>query len=315
MADTGLLQKAAALLHEHYAGRALHEATVKRKMLELERFYRYLENTIHKTDVREITAADIEDYLLSLETAGYSTTTQVISRTMLKELFYTLQTHDLILHNPVETIDLYIKEKAGLKVILTVEEMSEFLDSIETHNGFGLRDRTICELLYVSGMRVGELTGLHVEDVDFSLNEVFIRQAKGRKDRIVPLGEVCKGVMEKWIKKARPWFVRGNDEGILFLSVKGKRLSSSSIRSMLSKRLKNAGIEKKGVSPHSFRHSCATHLLMNGADIRYVQELLGHESIETTVLYTRHIVENLKKVHRMYHPRENELYREEDIPI
>lgn len=92
-------------------------------------------------------------------------------------------------------------------------------------------------------------------------------------------------------------------------------MASSTIRDMLRKRLKNAGIHKKGVSPHSFRHSCATHLFMNGADIRYVQELLGHESIETTVLYTRNIVENLKKIHRMYHPRENELYKDEDIPI
>ena len=313
MTETGLMEKAILLLKEHYAGRNLCETTINRKLLELNRFFMYLSKELNKTDLREITSVDIEDYILNLKDAGFSSTTQVINRTMLKELFYTLHIHDLILKNPMEIFDLYLKEKAGVKVILTIDEITGFLNSIQTHTGFGLRDRTIFELLYVTGMRRSELTSLDVEDIDFSLNEVFIRQAKGRKDRIVPLGEICRKFLQKWIKTARKWFVKKKDTGILFLSCKGNRLAPSTIRSILKKRLKQSGINKKGVSPHSFRHSCATHLLINGADIRYVQELLGHESIETTVLYTRNIVENLKKIHKMYHPRENELYKEEDI--
>lgn len=313
MTPNSLMEKARILLIKHYKGRGLKKQTINRKLIELDRFYMYLAKELCKTDLREITAIDIEDYMLNLKGIGYSSTTQIINRTMLKELFYTLHIHDVILQNPMNTIDLYIKEKAGVKIIFTVDEVKNFLNSIKTHTGFGLRDRTIFELLYVTGMRRSEITNLYVEDIDFSLNEVFIKEAKGRKDRIVPLGVICKKFMRQWIKRARKWFIKGRDKGILFLSFKGNKLAPSTIQNILAKRLEQSGINKKGITPHSFRHSCATHLLMNGADIRYVQELLGHESIETTVLYTRNIVENLKRIHRMYHPRENELYKEEDM--
>jgi len=315
MTEIKLMGKATFLLNKHYRSLGLAESTVIRKQHELNRFYTYLETCKIKTDLREITTLDIEEYLLHLKDEGFSTSTQVISRSVLKELFYTMATHDLIIQNPLETLELYIKEKSGLKVILTADEIELFLNSIETYTGFGLRDRAMFELLYLTGMRSSELSNLCVDDIDFSLNEVLVRQAKGRKDRIVPLGRVCRKFIQRWMKKARPWFVKGKDKGILFLSLRGNRLALSSIRSILIRRLKDSGIKKKRISPHSFRHSCATHMLMNGADIRYVQELLGHESIETTVLYTRNIVESLKKVHRMYHPRENELFREEDISL
>lgn len=312
MTKNSLMEKAMVLLKEYSAGRGLQEITITRKLTELNRFYMYMDKELHKTDLREITDTDIENYILNLKALGYSPSTQITSRVMLKDLFYTLHTHDIIIRNPMETIDLYIKEKSGVKVIFTVDEMDRFLNSIEIYTGFGLRDRTIFELLYVTGMRRGELVNLTVEDVDFSLDEVFIREAKGRKDRIVPLGEICKKFLQKWIKTARNWFSMGKDTGVLFLSFRGNKLAPSTIRCILTKRLKKSGINKKGISPHSFRHSCATHLLLNGADIRYVQELLGHESIETTALYTRNIVEKLKKIHKMYHPRENELYKEEE---
>ena len=197
-------------------------------------------------------------------------------------------------------------------MILTEDEMSRLLDSIDTITGFGLRDRSLFELMYVTGMRVGEIVRLDVEHIDFSLNEVFVTKSKNRKERIVPLGGVAKRFLEKWVKEVRSYFLTGckDDPKALFLSDKGMRISGSAIRYRLKRGLKIAGIEKKGVSPHSLRHSCATHLLAGGADIRLVQELLGHESIETTAAYTKEIVKELKRVHKMHHPRENRLYVE-----
>ena len=141
---------------------------------------------------------------------------------------------------------------------------------------------------------------------------MFIRESKGNKDRIVPLGNVAKNYLELWIKKYRKYFSAKKKNDALFLSGKGTRLSKSSIRLLFKKYLKLSGIEKEKATPHSLRHSCATHLLTHGADIRYVQSLLGHESIETTVTYTREIVENLKKMYKSHHPRENELFTESD---
>jgi integrase/recombinase XerD len=215
---------------------------------------------------------------------------------------------DLIMRNPMELVEVYIRENAGIKVVLSVDEMKKMLDGIDLHTGYGFRDRTMFELLYVTGMRCGELVDLCVSDIDFSLNEALIRQGKGRKDRIVPIGSVCREFLFTWIGKMRDWFVTGEDKGVVFMNKRGGKLACSTVNYRLKYWLKHAGIEKEGVSPHSIRHSCATHLLEAGADIRYVQELLGHASIETTVVYTRTTVENLRKVHKMFHPRENELF-------
>ncbi|MCK4543665.1 MAG: tyrosine-type recombinase/integrase [Spirochaetales bacterium] len=312
MRENETMEKARHLFYEHLVNRGLKESTIKRKGQELKRLLRFLESR-GKGDPRDVTAGDIEEYFLMLKSSGYSQSTLITAHSTTGDLFYALYRHEMILDNPMELTDIYIKEKAGIRVVLSEEETERLLDSIEARTGFGLRDRALFELMYVSGIRIGETVSLDVQDIDFSLDEVMIRQGKGRKDRIVPLGQVCRKFMWKWIKEARAWFLKTNihDDGALFLNRMGSRLSAGLVRYRLKHYVNLAGIEKEGVSPHSLRHSCATHLLMNGADIRYVQELLGHDSLETTVVYTRQIIEGLKKVHRMYHPRENELYREE----
>jgi integrase/recombinase XerD len=306
-----LWKKAIQLLKEHYVSRGLTQGTVDRKLAEFYRFGAYMSSGSEAKDLRELTDKDLENYLLFLKAKGFSPSTQIHARTLLKDLFYTLMLNELILTNPCDLLDVCIREVAGVKVILSIAEMKKLLESIPTHTGYGFRDRCIFELLYMTGMRLGELLNLNVDDVDFSQEEVLIRQGKGRKDRIVPLGKVVKEYLLRWTQEMRGWFVKGKDPGLLFLNSKGGRLAKSNVGQHLRCYLKGAGITKEGVSPHSFRHSCATHLLLNGADVRYVQELLGHESVETTVEYTKGVVENLKKMHKMYHPRENELYREE----
>ncbi len=300
---------------EHLASRGLYEKTVQRKMYEYRRFMLYMANRSDastplstSTDIRDVTDRELEEYILSLAADGFAVTTQVQARAMLKDLFHALTRRELVMRNPMELLDVHLREQSGIKAILSVEEMTKFLDAIDLHTGYGFRDRTMFELMYVTGMRCGEMTALEVPDIDFNANEVLIRQGKGRKDRIVPLGSMAKEFLFKWIGKMRDWFVKGEDAGFVFLNKRGGKLAESTVRYRLTYWLTRAGIDRKEISPHSIRHSCATHLLENGADIRYVQELLGHESVETTVVYTRQIVENLRKVHRMFHPRENELF-------
>lgn len=146
-----------------------------------------------------------------------------------------------------------------------------------------------------------------LSDIDLQQGELLIRRGKGCKDRIVPVGKAASRFCSLRIKKAREWFVSADNPSTLFLNQQGGRLATSTVRSRMKIHLKAAGLENLGITPHSLRHSYATHLLEAGADIRYVQELLGHETVETTVLYTKNLISRIRKVHRQYHPRENEL--------
>lgn len=294
---------------EYLTGRGLMPKSIKRKVCEIKRFFEYLQE--HKiSDIRDVGDNLIEEYFVYI-TKHFTYSTRLTAFSSLKDLFYMLKTYDFILLNPFERVDIVLREKSGIKVILTEDEVSRFLNAIEHHTGYGIRDRALFELMYISGIRVSEIVNLNVSDIDFSLSEILIRQGKGRKDRIVPIGRIAKEYLEMWIKKARGWYVTEPDTEALFLSRSGKRITDNMVRMLLKKYLKLAEIKKKGVTPHSFRHSCATHLLQHGADIRYVQSLLGHSSIETTANYTKEIVSGLKMMHKKYHPRENEIFNED----
>ena len=297
------------LLYEEYlTGRGLKKQTIKRKTLEVKRFFQY--STVNNlNDIRDVNDKNIEEYFIFID-KNVSNSTKITALSSLRDFFFALKKYDKILTNPFERIEIAFKEKSGFKVILTETEMRNFLESIETQTGYGLRDRTLFEVMYIAGLRLSEAINLNVEDIDFNQNEVLIRQGKGRKDRVVPIGKISKEYLERWIKKARGWFLGDKDKGALFINRIGKRISDNTVRFLLKKYLKLAGIEKEGITPHSIRHSCATHLLQHGADIRFVQSLLGHESIETTVTYTKDIVSGLKKMHKSYHPRENEIFSE-----
>jgi site-specific recombinase XerD len=296
---------------EYETSRGLSVQTAARKTTELKRFFRHL--GVHGiSDLREIAAAQIEAYLLALKQEGFSSSTLAIAHSMLVDLFFALFRFGKILSNPMDSVQFDMREKAGIKAVFSQEEMRRLLDSIATHTGFGVRDRAIFELMYVTGMRLGEVVRLDLADVDFSQDQVLIRRGKGGKDRMVPLGRVAKEYLSSWAHKARGWFNASETESALFLNQDGRRIPASTVRARLEKYMKACGILRPGLSPHSIRHSCATHLLENGADIRYVQELLGHRSIETTADYTRQVAQGLKKMHRMHHPRETELYPEEE---
>jgi integrase/recombinase XerD len=193
-----------------------------------------------------------------------------------------------------------------LPEVLSVEEVDALLSAQAGDTGVGLRDRALLELLYSSGLRISEALGLDREDL--SLEEAFVRVVgKGDRERLVPVGEVALDWLRRYIDGPRPgWLAAAEDRssrgGPLFMSERGRRLDRRRAWEMLAATARLAGL-KQGISPHTLRHSFATHLLEGGADLRIVQELLGHASISTTQLYTHLTGERIKDVYARAHPR------------
>jgi len=293
---------------EYLEGKGHKSTTIVRKLTEIRRLRDHLE----EKDVRDVDGPWIEEYFLWMKGKGFAPSSMITGKVALGEVFYLMKREGLILVNPMEKVELMIREKGGLRSVMTQEEVRRILDSIPGKAGYGKRDLALFELMYETGMRTGEVVRLDLEDVNLAEGEIFIRQGKGYKDRLIPMGRVVKLRITEWIEKWRKWFVDSDQQRAVFVNDEGIRMSESLIGKRLTVYLKKAGLEGYGFSPHSFRHSCATHLLENGADIRFVQELLGHESLQTTVGYTREVVTGLKKMHRQYHPRENELYPDLD---
>lgn len=177
----------------------------------------------------------------------------------------------------------------------------KLLNSIDTMKYLGKRDRAILELFYASGLRLSEVCGARLENLD--REEGFIRvTGKGNKTRIVPVGIQAREAIERYVKLERPDLVKAKSSSHLFLSVRGGPLSPERMRSIVKQRAEQAGIESK-IYPHLLRHSFATHLLQNGADLRVIQEMLGHADISTTQIYTHVDQKRLKATHKKYHPR------------
>ena len=211
---------------------------------------------------------------------------------------YTKDRHNWLKDEDVETLARKIR-----KDILTKSQVNEFLDSIDVYSRFGLRHRACYKLMYLSGLRVEEVSALNIEDIDFDNRMLLIMMSKFGKDWVVPVSVVA----VKFLKL----YIGDRKKGAVFTGKYG-RLIGSTINKQLIELLKEKGIYRDGFTSHSLKYSVATHLLSNGADLRYVQELLGHDSIETTVHYTHVLIENMRRIYRTYHFRENEGYREVD---
>jgi integrase/recombinase XerD len=185
---------------------------------------------------------------------------------------------------------------------LSVKEAQALMVAPDSNTPTGTRDRAILELLYSTGMRNTELRCLKLSDVDSRRGEVRISFGKGRKTRIVPIGEVAAHFLALYLDNARSHLVRRVDEELLFVSWRGRKLSKGSLTEVVHRYAVKAKIAKK-VTCHTLRHSCATHMLRGKADLRYIQEMLGHGSLSTTQIYTKVELSDLKRVHRECHPR------------
>lgn len=256
------------------------------------------------TDLRKVSHSMIVEYQERLSRQPIKKASQALRIRAVKRLFEFLMERNVILLNPCEGI---VETPRGWRLpqpVLTEKEINKLLKAPNTGTKNGVRDRALLELLYSTGMRIGELERLTVYDVDLDNNLVHIRRGKGGRGRVVPLGKEAAFWMKEYIEKVRPWYQRLNPhERALFLVVGGRPLIQTNIRPTLRKYRNKARI-KKHLSCHTFRHTCATHLLQQGADITSIQRLLGHVNLSSTLIYTRVIPKEIKETHKKTHPRE-----------
>lgn len=203
--------------------------------------------------------------------------------------------------NPAAELELPKLSRRLPRVILSVDEVETILAVIDTTSPYGIRDRAILELLYSSGIRRLELVNLSVFDVDFGRATLLVREGKGRKDRLLPLGARVGQWLKRYRDEARPELVTGQDTGHLFLTDHGEPWLKNRLSELVRKYLYHAGIDKAGAC-HLFRHAMATHMLDNGADIRFIQAMLGHADLNTTQIYTQVSIEKLRAIHTATHP-------------
>jgi integrase/recombinase XerD len=204
--------------------------------------------------------------------------------------------------NPAADLDLPRKAPRGLPCTLSPHEVETILAVPDVSDPLGVRDRAILETFYGTGVRRFELVNLDVNDVDRSRGVVLVRRGKGGKARVAPLGAAALGWVVRYLEECRPLLEVNASEGALFLSGYGGRFSPNYLGNWVRRTIDAAGIGKTG-SCHLFRHACATHLLENGADLRMIQELLGHARLDTTQIYTAVSITQLRKVHAKCHPR------------
>jgi site-specific recombinase XerD len=292
-------------------GLGLKEGTVRVALSQVKRFDRWLADH-HKRDVRRVGLADLTAYLDEL-TAGLAPSTVYGHACELKGFFAFLNAMGYLLTDPAGELDTCAWQGPDcLRGIFTRSEIDAFLDELAVPEHLTLR--AFFELMYSSALRLSEGLNLTLADLDLRERTVLVRNGKGGKDRYVPFSLAALTFLQKYLDEARPHLVKTvvqADRELVFVR-RRRRLSKTMIWKAFSATLERCGIEKKNRTVHSIRHSCATHLLEAGADVRTVSELLGHTSIETTARYTHVQLEGLKKQFKRYHPRENELYAEID---
>lgn len=228
-------------------------------------------------------------------------TTQVQRLLAVRSFFKWLSRHHHILYNPANELELPRTEKRLPDRILTVQEIEQVINQTNVHDTLGLRDRAILETLYSTGIRRTELINIKLYDLSLEKGTVLIRLGKGRKDRVVPIGERALAWIDKYLLDVRPRFATEPDEGALFLTIDGEPLSGNRLSELVGTYLECVRGNRYG-SCHLFRHACATHMLEAGADIRIIQAILGHENLSTTEVYTRVSIQHLKDVHTRTHP-------------
>ncbi len=218
----------------------------------------------------------------------------------LRAFYRTMREHGHVTQNPVDLVPSP-KRPRGLPKVLRPDELSALLDAIPASTPLEIRDRALFEVAYACGLRAEELVNLDVAGVGFDAEELRV-EGKGSKTRIVPAGEPALKAVGRYLERARPALAAGDGEPALFLSKSGRRLQTSDVRRRLRVWARHAAVHG-GLSPHALRHSFATHLLEGGADLRSIQELLGHASISTTQIYTRVESARLRSAYAKSHPR------------
>ncbi|MCF6312418.1 MAG: site-specific tyrosine recombinase XerC [Verrucomicrobiales bacterium] len=284
-------------------------STIDGRRVDLRRFIQWAqERGIERTE--KVTRSMLESYrrhLYRRKKANGKPLSVASQRSMLgavKLFFQWLCRQSLLEANPASELELPRPEKQLPAQALSVSEVESVLAQPEVDDPLGVRDRAMLELFYSTAIRRTEMTRLALCEFNRERQTLHVRYTKGRKDRVVPVGARAMHWLERYLEQVRPLLEITPDSGALFLTSYGEAFSPEVLGRLVAKYIKNADIGKGG-GCHVFRHSCATHLLEGGADIRFIQQLLGHESLETTAIYTEVSIQQLKEVHKRCHPAEN----------
>lgn len=281
--------------------KGLAQNTIVSYERDLKSYIKYLKKVEKVTNLQDIQRIHIVHFLTFLKEQGKS------AKTLARHIASIRAFHQFLLRDKAVDNDPTVhletpKQERSLPKVLNLQEVEQLLETPKEENHFGLRDKAMLEVLYATGIRISELIGLNTGDVHISMG--FVRCiGKGNKERIIPIGKSAVEAVQKYLDEGRPSFVsKKHKDDALFLNHHGQRMSRQGFWKILKRLASEAGISKE-LTPHTLRHSFATHLLENGADLRAVQEMLGHADISTTQIYTHVTKTRLKDVYKQFHPR------------
>jgi len=288
-------------LHYLIVEKGLAENTIQSYRRDISAYLIFIETKLQITDINHVTRVHIMQFLSCLKDEGKSARTIARHIASIRSFHHFLILDKIVDHDPTVHIETPHPE-LKLPKVLNTDEVDTLLNTPDLTTTLGLRDKAMLELMYATGMRVSELVNLNINDVHLSLG--FVRcLGKGNKERIIPIGKMATEALKEYLEKARPKLInQKNKTDSLFMNHHGQRLSRQGFWKILKQMAVKAGIEKE-LTPHTLRHSFATHLLENGADLRSVQELLGHSDISTIQIYTHVTKTRLKDVYNQFHPR------------
>ncbi len=279
--------------------RGLSKNTITSYKADLVSFLNYFESK-GLNNIENINRDNIINYLLHLKDNGLSGNS--VSRALVAiKMFYKFLAEERLIKDNVAEILESPKLIRPLPNVLNLTEVEKLLAAPDIRNWIGVRDKAVLELIYATGMRVSEIVDLSTSTLNLDIGFIKCR-GKGDKERMVPIGSQARNSISRYLEKVRPSLLKQRSDSHLFLSRLGKRISRQSFWKMIKKYAEKARIKKR-ITPHTLRHSFATHLLERGADLRVVQELLGHSDIATTQIYTHINKERLKSIHKQFHPR------------
>ena len=279
--------------------KGLSSNTLESYQRDLRKFFLFLEDK-KINEIEHISRNIITSFLSEQREKGMATTTITRNLASIRSFYQFLQKEQIITENPSLELET-LKAEKKLPLVLSFREVELLLEQPDISKTMGLRDKAMLELLYATGIRVSELVSLTISDLNMKMG--FVKcSGKGSKERMIPLGSVALYSIHEYLKSGRPKMAKQKEEKALFLNQQGTMLTRQGFWKILKKYALKAGIQAD-ITPHTLRHSFATHLLENGADLRSVQEMLGHADIATTQIYTHVARSRIKEVYNQTHPR------------
>jgi integrase/recombinase XerD len=286
--------------------KSLSENTILNYNFDISLFFSYIETETNIRQISDVNEKTINDYIYNLRNQKnkkdeyYSVKSVTRNLSCIRSFFRFLSDEKIIGRNPADIIETP-KIQRNLPVVLSIDEIDRIFSMTDLTDKLGIRDRAILETMYATGLRVSEVVNLRIQDLMLK-DEIVKVLGKGSKERIVPIGASARKYLMLYFEKCRSFLKKSKTDDTVFLNFRGSKLSRMAIWNIITKYAGMAGIEKE-IHPHTLRHSFATHLLEGGADIRIIQEMLGHSDISTTQIYTHLDKEYLIEVHKRFHPR------------